>query len=226
MTNIAKEIKDITNELPAYSRLVAVSKFRPDEDIMEAYQVGQRIFGENHVQEMIGKHERLPKDIQWHFIGHLQSNKIKYIAPFVTLIHSIDSYKLLEDVSRQASKINRTIDCLLQMHIAQESTKFGFSFDECREMLQSLEWEKLSNVRIIGVMGMATFTENNLQVEKEFQSLKAFFDEIKDTYFSTESTFKEISMGMTHDYPIAVRNGSTLIRVGTKIFGERDYSKK
>lgn len=224
-TEIAKQIEEIHRELPANVQLVAVSKFHPDEAVMQAYVAGQRIFGENHVQEMAGKYERLPKDIEWHFLGHLQTNKIKYIVPFVSLIHSIDTYKLLVEVNRFAVKADRTIDCLLQLHIAQEETKFGFSFDECRDMLKAGEWHNLKNVRIVGVMGMATNTGHVEQVAKEFKSLKNFFEEIKNSYFADEDSFKEVSMGMTHDYPIAVQNGSTLVRIGTKIFGERDYKK-
>lgn len=224
-TDIVSQITEITNNLPNGSRLVAVSKFHPDEAVMEAYNAGQRIFGENHVQEMVGKYERLPKDIQWHFIGHLQSNKIKYIVPFVSLIQSVDSFKLLCEIDKQASKAGRIVDCLLQIHIAQEETKFGFSFDECRQMLSLGEWRNLSHIHLCGVMGMATNTDNTTQVEKEFKSLKDFFDEVKISFFKADDTFKELSMGMTHDYQIALRNGSTLVRIGTKIFGERDYSK-
>ena len=225
-SDIAAQIKQITQELPSGARLVAVSKYHPDEAIMEAYDAGQRLFGENHVQEMTGKFERLPKDIEWHFLGHLQTNKIKYIAPFVSLIHAIDSYKLLSEVNKYAEKAGRTINCLFQLHIAQEETKFGFSFDECRELLKAGEWSSLKNVHLSGVMGMATNTDDTKQVAREFQSLKGFFDEIKAAYFADDAQFKEISMGMTHDYHIALENGSTLVRIGTKIFGERDYSKK
>lgn len=225
-SDIAVRVTDITKELPAGTRLVAVSKYHPDEAIMEAYDAGQRLFGENHVQEMTGKHDRLPQDIEWHFLGHLQSNKIKYIVPYVALIHAIDTYKLLSEVNKQAAKVERRISCLLQLHIAQEETKFGFSFDECREMLSAGEWRNLTHVHIVGLMAMATNTDDSEQVNREFHSLKVFFDEVKDTYFADDADFKEISMGMTHDYPIAIANGSTLVRIGTKIFGERDYSKK
>lgn len=224
--DIAAQIKQITQELPSGARLVAVSKYHPDEAIMEAYGAGQRVFGENHVQEMTGKYERLPKDIEWHFLGHLQTNKIKYIAPFVTLIHAIDSFKLLSEINKHAAKAGRCINCLLQLHIAQEETKFGFSFDECRELLKAGEWRSLQSVHLVGVMGMATNTDDEAQVAREFRSLKDFFDEVKSEYFADDAQFKEISMGMTHDYHIALANGSTLVRVGTKIFGERDYSKK
>ena len=221
--SISSILSSIKTDLPDHVRLVAVSKFHPVEMIEEAYHAGQRIFGENHVQEMTQKHELLPKDIEWHFIGHLQTNKVKYIAPFVSLIHSVDSFKLLKEINKQAEKSQRVISCLLQIHIAQEETKFGFSFDECRSMLQEEEWKTLTHVQLCGVMGMATFTDDIQEVRNEFRSLKKFFDEIKENYFSHIEAFREISMGMTDDYPIAIEEGSTLIRIGTKIFGERVY---
>ena len=221
--SISSILSSIKTDLPDHVRLVAVSKFHPVEMIEEAYHAGQRIFGENHVQEMTQKHEVLPKDIEWHFIGHLQTNKVKYIAPFVSLIHSVDSFKLLKEINKQAEKSQRVISCLLQIHIAQEETKFGFSFDECRSMLQEEEWKTLTHVQLCGVMGMATFTDDVQEVRNEFRSLKKFFDEIKENYFSHIDAFREISMGMTDDYPIAIEEGSTLIRIGTKIFGERVY---
>lgn len=226
ISDIAAQIKEITQELPSGSCLVAVSKYHPDESILEAYNAGQRLFGENHVQEMVGKCERLPKDIEWHFLGHLQTNKIKYIVPFVSLIHAVDSYKLLTEIDKQATKAGRTINCLLQLHIAREETKFGFSFDECREMLRAGDWRSLHHIHLSGVMGMATNADDYVQVASEFRSLKSFFDELKVGYFDTDPHFKEISMGMTHDYHIALDCGSTLVRIGTKIFGERDYSQK
>lgn len=221
--NIAENIKQVQNELPERVRLVAVSKFHPNEAIEEAYRAGQRIFGESKVQEMTAKYESLPKDIEWHFIGHLQTNKIKYIVPYVTLIHGIDSYKLLAEVDKQAAKADRVVDCLLQLHIAREETKFGFSFDECREMLASGEWKALHNIRIRGLMGMATNTENAEQIKAEFCSLSCFFQEVKSKWFADSEAFKELSMGMSHDYHEAIAAGSTLIRVGSKIFGERNY---
>ncbi|ADV43877.1 alanine racemase domain protein [Bacteroides helcogenes P 36-108] len=220
---IAKNLKQILSELPEGVQLVAVSKFHPNEAIEEAYRAGQRVFGESKVQEMTAKYESLPKDIEWHFIGHLQSNKIKYIVPYVALIHGIDSYKLLAEVNKQAAKMNRTVDCLLQLHIAREETKFGFSFDECREMLSSGGWKKLGNIRICGLMGMATNTDNAEQIKAEFCSLESFFHEVKSTWFPDEGSFRELSMGMSHDYHEAIAAGSTLIRVGSKIFGERNY---
>lgn len=220
---IKSNLLNVLSELPEQTHLVAVSKFHPNEAIMEAYEAGQRIFGESKVQEMTQKYESLPKDIEWHFIGHLQTNKIKYMVPYVTLIHGIDSYKLLAEVNKQAAKVNRIIPCLLQMHIAQEETKFGFSFEECKEMLAAGEWKELRNIRISGLMGMATNTDSTEQIDKEFRSLNTFFKEIKQIYFPEEPTFKELSMGMSHDYHRAIDEGSTLVRVGSKIFGERNY---
>ncbi len=223
MSNIQAQIKEILATLPEGVRLVAVSKYHPCEALEEAYAAGQRIFGESHVQEMTRKHETLPADIEWHFIGHLQTNKVKYMAPYVALIHAIDSYKLLAEVNRQAAKVRRVIPCLLQIHIAQEETKFGFSFDECRRMLDEGAWKELANVRIAGVMGMASNVDDDEQIKAEFCSLSKFFDEIKRTYFADDEGFKELSMGMSDDYPLAIEAGSTLIRVGSKIFGERNY---
>lgn len=221
--SIQANLKEVLSELPAGVRLVAVSKFHPNEALEEAYAAGQRIFGESHVQEMTQKYETLPKDIEWHFIGHLQTNKVKYMTPYVAMIHAIDSYKLLAEVNKQAAKANRVIPCLLQIHIAQEETKFGFSFDECRDMLNAGEWKELKNIRLAGVMGMATNLDDAEQIKREFCSLNTFFKEIKQSYFTDSTSFKEISMGMSHDYPLAVETGSTLVRVGSKIFGERNY---
>ena len=223
MSKIQQEIHRIQAELPESTRLVAVSKYHPVEALQEAYDGGQRIFGESKAQEMTLKHEALPKDIEWHFIGHLQTNKIKYIAPYVTLIHGVDSYKLLAEIDKQARKAGRTIPCLLQIHIAQEETKFGFSMDECRDMLAQGEWKKLSNIQIAGVMGMATNTNDETQIENEFASLSNFFHETKEKWFKDTPYYKEISMGMSDDYPIAIRHGSTLIRIGSRIFGARVY---
>lgn len=220
---IAQRIHTLTSELPEGVRLVAVSKFHPAEAIAEAYAAGQRIFGESRVQELQAKHEALPKDIEWHFIGHLQTNKVKYIVPYVSLIHGIDSFRLLAEVDKQAERVGRSVGCLLQMHIAREETKFGFSFDECREMLQAGEWRKMQHVRLCGLMGMATNTDNMQQVEEEFRSLAAFFREVKAGWMAADDSFCELSMGMSHDYPQAIAAGSTLIRVGTYIFGERNY---
>ncbi|MEG2573114.1 MAG: YggS family pyridoxal phosphate-dependent enzyme [Bacteroides sp.] len=221
--DIKSNLLAIIEELPSNVRLVAVSKFHPKEAIEQAYKVGQRIFGENKVQEMTEKYEALPKDIKWHFIGHLQTNKIKYIASYVNMIHGIDTYKLLCEINKQATKENRIIDCLLQIHIAREDTKFGFSFEECRELLANEEWKSLANIRICGLMGMATNTDDSAQIENEFSSLSKFFKEIKELYFTDEPSFKELSIGMSHDYHQAIYAGSTLVRIGSKIFGERNY---
>ena len=221
--DIQANLKEVIAELPTNVRLVAVSKFHPAEAIEAAYSAGQRIFGESKEQELSGKHEQLPKDIEWHFIGHLQTNKIKYIVPYVALIHGIDSYKLLVEVNKQAEKAGKVVNCLLQLHIAEEETKFGFSFDECRDMLAEGEWKTLSNIQLCGLMGMATNTDDNEQIEKEFCSLSSFFKEMKDSWFADTEAFRELSMGMSHDYHQAIAAGSTLIRVGSKIFGDRTY---
>ena len=223
MSHIQEEIKSIQERLPEHVRLVAVSKFHPIEALEEAYAAGQRVFGESKVQEMTTKYEALPKDIEWHFIGHLQTNKIKYMAPYVALIHGVDSFKLLKEINKQAIKAERIIPCLLQIHIAQEESKFGFSFDECRQMLEEGCWKELTHISIAGLMGMATNTDDENIIQQEFHSLEAFFQEIKDSYFSNQPAFKEISMGMSDDYPIAIAEGSTLVRIGSKIFGQRNY---
>lgn len=223
MSTIQANLREVLSGLPAGVRLVAVSKFHPKEALEEAYAAGQRIFGESHVQEMSRKQEMLPKDIEWHFIGHLQTNKVKYLAPYVAMIHAIDSYRLLAEVDRQAAKAERVIPCLLQIHIAREETKFGFTFDECRQMLEKGEWRELRNVRIAGMMGMASNVDDDEQIEREFCSLNTFFQEMKKTCFAGSEEFRELSMGMSHDYPLAVRAGSTLVRVGSRIFGERNY---
>lgn len=218
---IAENLTTIKNALPEHVTLVAVSKTYPVSDIQQAYEAGQRHFGENKVQEMVDKQALLPNDIQWHLIGHLQSNKVKYIASFVALIHSVDSLKLLQEINKQALKNERIIDCLLQFHVAQEETKFGLSIDEAQELLKSLEFQQMKNIRIVGIMGMASFTEDKNTVRSEFKLLKTIFDELKKSYFSDENSFKEISMGMSGDYKIAIDEGSTLVRVGSSIFGAR-----
>ena len=202
-------------------KLVAVSKYQPMELLVEAYEAGQRVFGESHALEVRDKAEALPKDIEWHFIGHLQTNKVKYIAPFISCIESVDSLKLMQEINKQALKNDRVIDCLLQFHVAQEETKSGFSLEECEQVLSSEEFASLKNIRIVGVMGMATYTENEKQIRKEFKSLVSIFAYLKMAYFSTNVDFKEISMGMTDDYQIAMSEGSTIVRVGSGIFGER-----
>ena len=222
--NIEK-YREIKRTLPASVRLIAVSKFEPASDIQLLYDEGQRLFGENKAQEMKAKHEVLPQDIEWHFIGTLQTNKIKYIAPYVAMIHSIDRAELLWEVNRHAEKNGRVIPCLLQFHIAQEESKHGFYLEECEEMLRNPEFPTLQNVRICGVMGMGTFTEDMEQVRQEFRHLHDIFIHLKDNYFQNNPDFKELSMGMTDDYPIAVEEGSTFVRIGSAIFGARDYSK-
>ena len=221
---IKENLLKIKETLPESVTLVAVSKTKPVSDLQEAYDAGQRVFGENHALEMRDKHVALPQDIQWHFIGHLQTNKIKYIISFVTLIHSIDSANLLEAVNKEAKKHDRVVDCLLQFHIAQEETKFGLDLEEARQLLDSEAFKQMENVRICGVMGMATFTDDEDEVRKEFKHLKAIFDTLKHDYFANQPQFKEISMGMSDDYPIAVEEGATMVRVGSKIFGARNYN--
>lgn len=219
---IVETIDRIKKEIGTDVTLVAVSKTKPVSDIETAYAGGQRVFGENKVQELVEKHEVLPKDIQWHLIGHLQRNKVKYIAPFVDLIHAVDSLRLLKEINKQALKNNRVINVLLQFHIAQEDTKFGFSFEEAKELLNDNEFVELQNVNVVGVMGMATNTNNTEQVADEFRTLHNYFQIIKSHYFKFNPDFKEISMGMSGDYKIAVEEGSTMIRVGSTIFGTRN----
>jgi pyridoxal phosphate enzyme (YggS family) len=218
--SIVGNIKEIENQLNGKGvRLVAVSKTKPVEMLMEAYESGFKRFGENYVQELTEKQDRMPKDIEWHFIGHLQSNKVKYIAPFVSLIHSVDSFKLLQEINKQAAKLNRVIDCLLQIYIAEEDTKSGMTEDECLEILQSETLKNLTNINIVGLMGMSTFTDDETQVRKEFRKLKTFHTSLLSYY----PYLKTISMGMSGDYELAIQEGSTMIRVGSKIFGNRIY---
>lgn len=221
--SIRLNIESIRQHIPANVKLVCVSKFNPNESILEAYEKGERIFGESKVQELCGKFETLPKDIVWHFIGHLQTNKIKFIVPFVSLIHGVDSYKLLTEIDKQAIKAGKTVNCLLQIHIAAEETKFGFSPDELLEMLKKGEWKLLKNIQLCGLMGMATFTENHDQIRTEFHTLKTLFDNAKGDYFSNEPAFCELSMGMSDDYQLAIEEGSTMVRIGSLIFGHRMY---
>lgn len=223
--SIAENIDHVKANLPAHVQLIAVSKTKPSTLLMQAYDYGQRAFGENKVQELVQKFEELPKDIEWHFIGHMQTNKVKYIAPFVHLIHGVDSFKLLKTIDNEAKKVNRVIPCLLQFHIAEEETKFGFSMAEVYEILKSDEYKFLEYVKISGVMGMATYTEDETQIHKEFASLKSYFDRLKSEYFPDQPEFKEISMGMSGDYLIAVKEGSTMVRIGSTIFGERNYTR-
>ena len=218
--NIAERINSISDTLPGGVTLIAVSKYHSAEAIMQAYEAGQRDFGESKAQDLVKKHEALPDDIKWHFIGHLQSNKIKYIAPFIYLIHSIDSYKLLQEVNRHGEKHNRKIACLLQIHIAQEDTKFGFTPDECMEMLENEDWRALENVEIRGVMCMASNTEDETQIAEEFAKVQKLFKDIKTRFFTENDRFDILSAGMSDDYPIAIEHGSTHIRIGSSIFAE------
>jgi len=218
---IRDQIKQLSVGLPPGTRLIAVSKTHTADKIMEAYEAGQRDFGENKVQELMAKYEVLPRDIRWHMIGHLQSNKVKYIAPFVHLIHGVDSIKLLQEIDKQGQKIGRKIPCLLQFHIAQEESKFGFSMEEVNAFLSSTKPADLRHIQLCGVMGMATFTDNTAQIRQEFKALASTFNTLKQHHLSSVESFQEISMGMSDDYPIAVEEGSTIIRVGSKIFGER-----
>jgi len=221
--DIAKNLEKIKSDLPEGVKLIAVSKTKPNDAILEAYQTGHRMFGENKAQELIRKHEELPEDIEWHFIGHLQSNKAKYIAPFVSMIHSIDSFKILKIVNKEARKNDRVIPCLLQFHIAEEESKYGLTEAGAREILESEAYKNMQNISIAGVMGMATFTDDSEKVRSEFRRLKSIFNELKNKYFADNPEFKEISMGMSDDYPLAVEEGSTIVRVGSKIFGARNY---
>ncbi|MGD9931004.1 MAG: YggS family pyridoxal phosphate-dependent enzyme [Mangrovibacterium sp.] len=221
---IAENIQKIKDALKEGVCLVAVSKTKPDADLLEAYEAGQRAFGENKVQELVQKYESLPKDIEWHFIGHLQTNKVKYIAPFVGLIHGVDSLKLLKTIDKEARKAERKIACLLQFHIAEEETKFGLDLAEAREILTSDEFTQLEFVDIRGVMGMATYTDDTEQIRREFRQLKNIFNQLKQDFFVGKDVFSEISMGMSGDFPIAVEEGSTMVRVGSSIFGERQYA--
>lgn len=223
--NINYNLTNLRQTLPANCRLIAVSKTQPVAAIEEAYAAGQRVFGENKAQELVPKYETLPKDIEWHMIGHLQSNKVKYIAPFVHLIHSVDSFKLLEEINKQGLRCKRIIPCLLQVHIATEETKFGFSADELKELMSSGNLDKLEAVQIEGLMGMASFTDDKALIRKEFQQLRDIFETLKASKLPRNTRMKELSMGMSGDYAIAIEEGSTMIRVGTAIFGQRNYNQ-
>ena len=223
MFDVAKNLHEVLDELPDGVKLVAISKFHPKEYIEVAYREGQRIFGESHEQELAGKVQSLPKDIEWHFIGHLQTNKVKYIAPYISMIEAVDTVKLLKEINKQAAKYNRVINVLLELHIAEEESKYGFTPDACREFLKSGEWRELKNVHISGLMMMASNVEDKDQIRKEMTFASNLFDELKATYFSDDPEFKERSWGMSHDYPIAVECHSTMVRVGTAIFGPRVY---
>lgn len=221
MSLIKRNIDELRKSVPAHVRIIAVSKTKSAQDILTAYEGGQRDFGENYVQELVEKVPQLPKDIIWHIIGHLQTNKVKYVAPFIHYIHSVDSEKILLELEKQADKNNRTIKCLLQFHIASEESKFGFPSKNYHELLDGIKWNELPHLEICGVMGMASFVENQLQLENEFKSLIAIFNDLKSRYFSQNTSFTEISMGMSADWPLAVENGSTMIRIGSSIFGGR-----
>ena len=223
MFDVAKNLHEVLDTLPDGVKLVAISKFHPKEYIEVAYREGQRIFGESHEQELAGKVQSLPKDIEWHFIGHLQTNKVKYIAPYISMIEAVDTIKLLKEINKQAAKHNRVINVLLELHIAEEESKYGFTPDACREFLKSGEWRELKNVHISGLMMMASNVEDQEQIRKEMTFASNLFDELKATYFSDDPEFKERSWGMSHDYPIAVECHSTMVRVGTAIFGPRVY---
>ncbi len=217
---IAQKIKEYKMELPSNVKLLAVSKFHSVEALQEAYDAGQRAFGESRAQELAQKYEMLPKDIEWHFIGHLQTNKVKYIAPFVSLIHSVDSEELLAEIDKQAKKNGRVVECLLEIHVAQEDTKFGYGFDTARELLSSGRLRNYPNVSLVGIMGMASNVDDDNQIRREFHELSSFFQEMKAT---VAPQFRELSMGMSGDYRIAIEEGSTIVRLGTSIFGERQY---
>lgn len=221
--DIAENLKKIKETIPDHVSLVAVSKFHPYTEVKELYDAGQRIFGESRMQEISSKHTLLPSDIEWHFIGHLQRNKVKDIIPYIHTIHSVDSERLLEEINVQSAKQQKKVKCLLQLHIAKEDSKYGFDFDECRKLLASKNWKSNEYTYIGGVMGMATFTDDTDLVRREFKKLKLFFNELKETFFVGDDRFKDISMGMSGDYQIAIEEGSTMIRIGTSLFGEREY---
>lgn len=223
MYDVKGNLREVLGNLPAGVNLVAISKFHPNEYIEAAYAEGQRIFGESQEQELARKVESLPKDIEWHFIGHLQTNKVKYIAPYISMIESMDSLKLLKEINKQAAKHDRVVKVLLELHIAEEETKSGFSFDDCRELLEAGEWRTMEHVQICGIMMMASNTDDEQQIAQEFDAAYAFFKEVKEKYFADDDAFCERSWGMSHDYRIAVKHGSNMVRVGTTIFGPRIY---
>ena len=223
MYDVKKKLREVLTTLPEGVRLVAISKYHPADYIMAAYEEGQRVFGESHEQEIREKHEALPKDIEWHFIGHLQTNKVKYIAPYVTMIEAVDSLKLLREIEKQAAKNNRVIDVLLELHIAEEETKYGLSDQALYELLDSGEWREMTHVRICGLMMMASYVDDEQQIRSEFRHAKSLYDDVKARYFADADYFCERSWGMSHDYLIAVEEGSTMVRIGTTIFGPRVY---
>lgn len=221
--DVAARLRAVKETLPEGVRLIAVSKFHPADEIAAAYAAGQRVFGESHEQELARKYETLPKDVEWHFIGHLQTNKVKYIVPYISMIDAVDSLKLLKEINKQAAKCGRIINVLLELHIAEEATKYGFTLDACREMLAAGEWRELKNVKICGLMMMASNVDDEEQIKREFNEASLFFDEVKQKYFADDDSFCERSWGMSGDYGIAVKCRSTMVRIGTAIFGEREY---
>lgn len=221
MSNIKENIDQILRTIPPHVKLVAVSKTKPNSAIIECWNSGLKLFGENRVQELIKKNEEINLPVEWHMIGHLQTNKVKYIVPFVSLIQSVDSFKLLKEINKEAAKVQRKINCLLQVYIAKEETKFGFSEDELNKMLSSNDFKELKNISVCGLMGMATFSENTMQIRTEFKNLRQIFQNLKTNYFADEAAFKEISMGMSGDYEIAIEEGSTIVRIGSSLFGNR-----
>lgn len=221
--DVKGHLREVRSRLPEGVCLVAISKYHPVEYLQAAYEEGQRVFGESHEQELRQKVEVLPNDIQWHFIGHLQTNKVKYIAPYVSMIEAVDSLKLLKEIEKQGAKNNRVIDVLLELHIAEEETKYGLTLDACRQLLEEGEWRNMAHVRICGLMMMASYVEDEAQIRQEFRTAHNFFDEVKQRYFAESPYFTQRSWGMSHDYPIAVEEGSTMVRVGTAVFGPRVY---
>ena len=224
--SVSVNLEKIKSALPPAVKLVAVSKNHPPDIVLEAYRAGQLVFGENKVQELVQKQAHLPADIEWHLIGHLQSNKVKYIAPFISMIHSVDSLKLLKEINKEALKKNRVINCLLQFHIATEETKFGLNINEAGQLLHSEDYKSMKNIAVCGVMGMATFTSDMLKVRNEFRHLAKIFNQLKQEFFQNDNRFKEISMGMSDDYKVAIEEGSTMVRIGTAVFGERQYNRQ
>ena len=223
MYDVQENLREVLDSLPAGVKLVAISKYHPNEYIEAAYALGQRIFGESHEQELREKHTTLPQDIEWHFIGHLQTNKVKYIAPYVSMVEAVDSLKLLREIEKQAAKFGRVINVLLELHIAEEATKYGLTLDQCRELLAGGEWRQMPHVRICGLMMMASNVDDEQQIANEFDIAARFFDEVKAAYFADDDNFCERSWGMSDDYPIAVAHRSTMVRIGTRIFGPRVY---
>ena len=220
---VKEKLHEVLTSLPEGVRLVAISKYHPEDYIMAAYEEGQRVFGESHEQELARKVTALPQDIEWHFIGHLQTNKVKYIAPYISMIEAVDSLKLLREIEKQAAKADRVVKVLLELHIAEEATKYGLTLDACRQLLSEGEWRQMQHVQICGLMMMASFTDDHQQIEQEFQTASDFFDEVKQQYFADDAAFCERSWGMSADYHIAVRHASTMVRIGTTIFGPRIY---